>query len=251
MQEVRRLRQAKGWNQTELAFHADLAPSVVSQIENGKRNPSARTLEKLATALDVEVGDLFPKAQAPLPLEEDQDQRGEPFVEAWTAYLLRRAQEWEEALPEGIKRAKETDGRFEDLYSATPGLAFEVLRQNERVQAEAAMMFEIVFKAIRDAFQYVAPLKPSAKDIANWCEEGVSPRQASIRIASGGRADLKELIEASVRADDATELWYLMAHHARRAAERETARREELKRIWNKSKSAVEERREVMALMSA
>ena len=73
MQEVRRLRQARGWNQTELAFHAGLAPSVISQIENGKRSPSASTLEKLAKALNVEVGDLFPKAQAPLPFEEPAD----------------------------------------------------------------------------------------------------------------------------------------------------------------------------------
>jgi transcriptional regulator with XRE-family HTH domain len=67
--EVKRLRQGREWNQTELAYHAGLAPSVISQIENGKRDPSARTLRKLADALEVEVGDLFPKAQAPLPLD--------------------------------------------------------------------------------------------------------------------------------------------------------------------------------------
>jgi transcriptional regulator with XRE-family HTH domain len=65
--EVRRLRLARAWNQTELAYHAGLAPSVISQIENGKRDPTARTLRKLAEALEVEVGDLFPKEQAPLP----------------------------------------------------------------------------------------------------------------------------------------------------------------------------------------
>lgn len=70
MLEVKRLRQEREWNQTELAYHAGLAPSVISQIENGKRDPSARTLRKLADALEVEVGDLFPKAQVPLPLEE-------------------------------------------------------------------------------------------------------------------------------------------------------------------------------------
>lgn len=69
MLDVRRLRLERGWNQTELAFHAKLAPSVISQIENGKREPSASTLRKLATALKVEVGDLFPKA-ASLPFED-------------------------------------------------------------------------------------------------------------------------------------------------------------------------------------
>jgi transcriptional regulator with XRE-family HTH domain len=80
--EVKRLRQEREWNQTELAYHAGLAPSVISQIENGKRDPTARTLRKLAEALSVEVADLFPKkAQAPLPLDSPVDGAGDP-VEA-------------------------------------------------------------------------------------------------------------------------------------------------------------------------
>jgi transcriptional regulator with XRE-family HTH domain len=70
--EVKRLRQAREWNQTQLAYHAGLAPSVISQIENGKRDPTARTLRKLAGALEVEVSDLFPKGQASLPDFEDE-----------------------------------------------------------------------------------------------------------------------------------------------------------------------------------
>jgi transcriptional regulator with XRE-family HTH domain len=80
--EVKRLRQEREWNQTELAYHAGLAPSVISQIENGKRDPTARTLRKLAEALSVEVADLFPKkAQAPLPLDGPVGGAGDP-VEA-------------------------------------------------------------------------------------------------------------------------------------------------------------------------
>src|ERR671910_1166792 len=60
---IRRLREQKGWNQTELGFHADASPSIISLIENGKRNPSTTTLAKIAGALGVEVVDLFPKAQ--------------------------------------------------------------------------------------------------------------------------------------------------------------------------------------------
>jgi transcriptional regulator with XRE-family HTH domain len=69
-QEIRRLREAKGWSQPKLAVEAGVAVSGVSQIENGKRNPNSSTLMKLAAALDVEVADLFPKAQSPLPLED-------------------------------------------------------------------------------------------------------------------------------------------------------------------------------------
>jgi transcriptional regulator with XRE-family HTH domain len=69
-QEVKRLREARGWTQAKLAVEAGMAPSAVNQIENGKRSPSASSLNKLAEALGVEVADLFPKAQSPLPLED-------------------------------------------------------------------------------------------------------------------------------------------------------------------------------------
>jgi len=57
--EVRRLRLEKGWSQNELAYHAKLAPSVISLIETGKRDPNATTLRKLASALEVRIPDLF------------------------------------------------------------------------------------------------------------------------------------------------------------------------------------------------
>jgi len=66
---IRRLRDEKGWNQTELGFRADTSPSIISLIENGKRNPSTATLAKIAGALGVEVADLFPKALGRSSLE--------------------------------------------------------------------------------------------------------------------------------------------------------------------------------------
>lgn len=65
--ELKRLRLKKGWTQAQLAVYAESSQPTVNQIESGVRNPSTRTLEKLAGALEVEVGDLFPKGQAPLP----------------------------------------------------------------------------------------------------------------------------------------------------------------------------------------
>jgi putative transcriptional regulator len=69
--EIRRLREEKNWSQAQLAVYAGSSQPTVNQIESGKRNPSTRTLEKLAEALGAEVGDLFPKAPVPLrlPLE--------------------------------------------------------------------------------------------------------------------------------------------------------------------------------------
>jgi transcriptional regulator with XRE-family HTH domain len=70
-EEVRLLREEMGLTGAQLAARAGLAPSAVSQIETGKRTPSSTSVAKLAEALGVEPGDLFPKkAQAPLPLNE-------------------------------------------------------------------------------------------------------------------------------------------------------------------------------------
>ena len=112
MLEVKRLRLAREWNQTELAFHAGLAPSVISEIENGKRDPSARTLRKLAEALEVDVAELFPKGQAPLP---DLGGERRPPLRSWAAYIRRVADRWE----------AEIDRREAEWDAATP-----VIRKN-------------------------------------------------------------------------------------------------------------------------
>jgi transcriptional regulator with XRE-family HTH domain len=70
--QIRRLRKAKDWTVAQLAVYADMSPSAVSQIETGRRSPTAASMAKLAGALEVEVRDLFPLAQAPLPDFEDE-----------------------------------------------------------------------------------------------------------------------------------------------------------------------------------
>lgn len=72
-QEVRRMREKRGWSQAKLAAGADMAVSGISQIETGARSPSAATLTKLARAFGVEVADLFPKVEVPLWLDESQE----------------------------------------------------------------------------------------------------------------------------------------------------------------------------------
>ena len=74
--EVRRLREEKGWSQAKLGVESGLGPSGISQIETGRRNPSAASLQRIAEALGVEVRDLFPLGQAPLP-DLGEERRGE------------------------------------------------------------------------------------------------------------------------------------------------------------------------------
>jgi transcriptional regulator with XRE-family HTH domain len=73
--EIKRLREERGWTQAQLAVYAESSQPTVNQVESGKRNPSTRTLEKLARALGVEVSVLFPKAQSALPLEDADGRR--------------------------------------------------------------------------------------------------------------------------------------------------------------------------------
>lgn len=55
---LQRLRKQKGWSQEELAFRAGLHRTYVSGIERRVRNPTMTSLDKIAVALDVRVGDL-------------------------------------------------------------------------------------------------------------------------------------------------------------------------------------------------
>ncbi|MFN4091444.1 MAG: helix-turn-helix domain-containing protein [Brevundimonas sp.] len=56
---MKRLREAKGLSQEELAFQADMHRTYVSGIERGKRNPTVTVLERLARPLGVQAGELL------------------------------------------------------------------------------------------------------------------------------------------------------------------------------------------------
>jgi transcriptional regulator with XRE-family HTH domain len=87
--EVKRLREAKGWSQTKLAAEAGMSVSGISMIENGHRNLSTITLAKLARALGVEVRDLFPLEQVPLP-NLDHERGFDVWVVMWQQYQSMR-----------------------------------------------------------------------------------------------------------------------------------------------------------------
>lgn len=50
---LRKLREAKGYSQEELASRAGLDRTYVSGCERGIRNPSLASVEKLANALNI------------------------------------------------------------------------------------------------------------------------------------------------------------------------------------------------------
>jgi DNA-binding XRE family transcriptional regulator len=61
-ERIRTLRQKAGWTQNELAEKCGLPQSHISRLENGQHSPSRATLEKIAKALDVSVGEFDPSA---------------------------------------------------------------------------------------------------------------------------------------------------------------------------------------------
>jgi len=67
--EVRRRREELGLTGAELAARSGLTPAAVSQIETGKRTPSSASVVKLAAGLGLEVGELYPRGQSPLPFD--------------------------------------------------------------------------------------------------------------------------------------------------------------------------------------
>lgn len=58
--QIRKLREDHGLSQEEFAAKAGLDRAYYGAVERGKRNLSARNLIKIAAALNVDVGALFP-----------------------------------------------------------------------------------------------------------------------------------------------------------------------------------------------
>ena len=60
---LQRLRRDKGLSQEELAHAADVHQTYLSGVEGGKRNPSVGVLERIVTALGVDIEELFRRSK--------------------------------------------------------------------------------------------------------------------------------------------------------------------------------------------
>lgn len=114
MEELKRLRTERGWSQQRLADESGVNKATINQVEQGKRTPGIHTLERLAAAMDVEIGDFFPKAQAPLPLEMD----GGRGLQLWRQHASDLADDLER-LAEGAEALK-----WERRFGRAEGAAF-------------------------------------------------------------------------------------------------------------------------------
>jgi transcriptional regulator with XRE-family HTH domain len=62
-ERLRHARTVRGLSLRELARRLEISPSLVSQIETGKIQPSVRTLYAIVTELDVSMDDMFAAAE--------------------------------------------------------------------------------------------------------------------------------------------------------------------------------------------
>ena len=56
---IKFLRKERHWSQEDLALEANVNKNYLSDLENGRRNPSFEILERIATALKISLSDLF------------------------------------------------------------------------------------------------------------------------------------------------------------------------------------------------
>ncbi|TQR18174.1 helix-turn-helix domain-containing protein [Psychrobacillus vulpis] len=61
---IRAFRRLKMIKQVELAKEMEMSVSMLGQIEQGKRVPSERQLEKIASLLDIKLEELKGEAKA-------------------------------------------------------------------------------------------------------------------------------------------------------------------------------------------
>jgi transcriptional regulator with XRE-family HTH domain len=78
-ERLRAIRQVRRRTLKEIAGAAGISESFLSQLERGRTNATIATLQRLATALGIDVSDLF-GAEAPRPRVQRRDARD--FV-AW------------------------------------------------------------------------------------------------------------------------------------------------------------------------
>ncbi|TXG84330.1 MAG: XRE family transcriptional regulator [Spirochaetes bacterium] len=57
--QIQKIRELKGLSQQDLAAKCNFEKSNMSRLEAGKVNPTLSTLEKVATALEINIIELF------------------------------------------------------------------------------------------------------------------------------------------------------------------------------------------------
>lgn len=120
---VRHLRKSQGLTLDALGAKLDAAPSQLSLIENGRREPKLTLLKKLAAALGVDLNQLLgaepPSKRAALEIELERAQRG-PLYESLGLPKVRVSSRLSTEVLESLVGLQHELERRLDEQSATP-----------------------------------------------------------------------------------------------------------------------------------
>jgi len=75
--QIRKVRVSRGVSQENFSAVAGLGRSYYGGVERGERNIAALNLMRIASALNVEVGELFPKIHSVKPLLDGPTAHGD------------------------------------------------------------------------------------------------------------------------------------------------------------------------------
>jgi transcriptional regulator with XRE-family HTH domain len=70
---IRRLRESRGLEQHQLATKSGVAPSAISDLEEGQLDPQWSTMKRLCCGLEITLGDIAERA---IELDEDEPDSG-------------------------------------------------------------------------------------------------------------------------------------------------------------------------------
>lgn len=151
---IRDRRQRAGMTLSELAEAVDRAPSQISAIENGKREPRLTLLASIARAVGTSVEDLMradaPSSRARLEIEVERAQRGGVFTSL------------------GLEPFRIAKGTSDEVLSALLALHDEILHlHSERAATpeEARRANAVLRWEMREADNYLPAMEATAGEL--------------------------------------------------------------------------------------
>ena len=155
-QRLRHLRRSRGLTLAELGDRVGRAPSALSLLENGRREPKLSVLEDLATALSVPVEELLlrqaPSRRAQLEITLEEAQRDPAYAELGLPHLKVGTRVPTDVLEHLVKLAgalREQRGK----PAATPEEARAANAELRAAMRERANYFEDIERAADGALQ--------------------------------------------------------------------------------------------------
>ncbi len=152
MQELKRLRKERDWSQVRLAKESGIDRATINQVEGGHRSPTIETLQKLAAALEVELGDFFPKAEP--SLFDNGEERRRRVKEAKAELLVEEGPFYSAFDALGVLLANRWRGSLKE-FRGSPGIQIGTLKVGD---------WRALVQFTWDVFEMIATYETAAKE---------------------------------------------------------------------------------------